>query len=418
MGAFSDFIQRKLGKTVTLINDNPEVERIGSIVVPEKLTELNAFKLANSVSEINFPIDFLADRISKLRFYIENSRGKEQLNTELNRFISDDINPFSTFSDLVYQFIFSYLSNGNVFTYTGVPDIYKTANTNSITRIDILNPDLVDIDWYDNLSTLKQSNIIDFIKKVEYDEGKIYDKQLKKEMLNIVRYDSVSHTYQRMLSRSPLFKCQGNINNLLATYSARYNIYVNNGAAGYLSRKTSSTTNLENFNPVTRDAIVDEINSRNGLTGKRHLWGISAVPLEFVKTMADIQALMPFEETLEDSIKIAGIFNIPPELVPRKDQSTFNNKDTAERSVWENILTSLAQLFADNWGKITTINKVGYKIGIDYSTVGALKQNETDKQDLLTKELANLKTMLEINPEKSTEIKEKINTILTDGKGK
>ena len=73
--------------------DSYSVENIGNIIIPEKLSDRNAFTLANSVSEIFFPLDFYADRISKLRFYVANKSGRELINTELNRFVSDKINP-------------------------------------------------------------------------------------------------------------------------------------------------------------------------------------------------------------------------------------------------------------------------------------------------------------------------------------
>ena len=42
-----------------------------------------------------------------------------------------------------------------------------------------------------------------------------------------------------------------------------------------------------------RDEIINDINERNGLTGSRNIWGISGIPIEFVKTLATINELMP-----------------------------------------------------------------------------------------------------------------------------
>ena len=115
------------------------------------------------------------------------------------------------------------------------------------------------------------------------------------------------------------------INNLLATYSARYNVYVNNGGAGYLVKK-SATGGIE-ASLTDRKDIIDQINDKIGITGNRRLWGVSSVPLEWVNTLSTIKDLMPYEETLENTIKIASIYQIPSDLIPRKDHSTFDNQE-------------------------------------------------------------------------------------------
>ena len=70
MGAL-DFLKRK--QNITVIenyNDEYTAEKVGSLAIPDKLRDDNAFTLANTVAEIYFPIDYIADRASKLRYYI------------------------------------------------------------------------------------------------------------------------------------------------------------------------------------------------------------------------------------------------------------------------------------------------------------------------------------------------------------
>jgi len=107
-----DFLNRTKIKQFSDGKLEYEVNKVGSIEVPDRLTDNNAFVLANTVAEIFFPIDFLADRASKLRFYIADKAGTEVVNTELNRFITD-INPLFSFSDLFYQAAQDALSRGD-----------------------------------------------------------------------------------------------------------------------------------------------------------------------------------------------------------------------------------------------------------------------------------------------------------------
>ena len=185
----------------------------------------------------------------------------------------------------------------------------------------------------------------------------------------------------------------------MATYSARYNIYVNNGAAGYLAKKSNPKNELEEtLNPTDRDAILKDINNRNGITGNRNLWGISSVPIEFINTLADIQRLMPFEETLEDAIKIAATYQLPAVLVPRKDQSTFDNQREAERSVWENALMSVVDTIASYFTKAWMLEN-GVHIKADYTTVSALNENQIDVEKLKTAKIDNLQKIRNLKPD-------------------
>lgn len=392
MGAL-DYIRRKLQvETIDYRNDEYTTEKVGTFAIPDKLTDSNAFRLANTVAEIYFPIDYMADRASKLRYYIADRNGVEiPESSELNRFLTK-INPFYSFSDLMYQALFSYLSDGNLFHYLSVPQSYRNVSVNNITRLDVLQPPQTSIREYNNVSELLATDVSDFIKEVRYYSGTTqrYD-QLRTDRLKLYRFDATRKEDSAILSRSPLFKAFRNINNLLATYSARYNVYVNNGAAGYLVKK-SATGGIE-ASLTDRKDIVDQINDRHGLTGNRRLWGISSIPLEWVNTLSTIKDLMPYEETLENAIKIAGVFQIPSDLVPRKDHSTFDNQAGQERVVWENSLMSLIDTMCNYFTRSFTLDQSGYKIIADYSSVSVLSVNESEIESQITAKLQNLEKL-------------------------
>ena len=410
MGFLSQFFGRVKGIDYHE-NQQYDSSEVGSIEIPDRLSDQNAFTLANTVSELYFPIDFYADRASKLRYFLADKAGNEVQNSEYNRLITN-INPLYSFSDLVYQYVFSLMADGNGISYVTVPKSYNNPSPASISRIDILQPDLVEIDEYNNLSTLSINSLNDLIKRFRYNDNTLYFNELPISRIRIDSLDQTRRVYSNVLCKSPLYKGKRNIDNLLATYSARYNVYKNNGAAGYLVKKSTNANNLnEIVDPTTRQSILDDINERNGITGKRNFWGISSVPLEFINTLAHIKDLMPFEETLENSIKINSVYQIPPELTPRKDQTTFNNKSEAERSVWENGIMSIVQVVCSNFTKALYLDKVQLQIMADYSTVSALSNNESVEQDLITKKLDNLLKLKASYPE-NKEIDKQIDLII------
>lgn len=392
----------KRGVDVYEYDNDYQLKNIGNIVIPEKLTSKNAFLLANSVSEIFFPVDFYADRISKIRFFIANKQGREIVNSELNRFVSDGINPLFSFSDLIYNYVFSLLADGNAINYLGVPSIYKSISPATIERWDILQPNLVDISEVTNFSLLNATSLNDAIRAAYYLQGGLTRQQLEVEKLIIHNVGLRRKTNSIVLAEGLLWKANKSIDTLLSVYSARYNVYANNGAAGYLAHKSTSNANSDLEAAIAgankKEQIVKDINERYGITGRRNIWGVSGVPIEFVKTLATINELMPFDETLESSIKIASVFQIPPVLVPRKDQSTYDNQENAERNVWENGLLSMAETVCQNLTKMFRLPS-GNKISFDSSNVSALTQNETEKEDLNAKKIANLEKIKALNPE-------------------
>jgi hypothetical protein len=379
-------------------------ERIGTIEFPDRLTDCNAFTLANTVSEIYFPIDFIADRASKIRYMITKN-GIEVPNTELNRFVTS-INPLFSFSDLVYQSVFAYLADGNMVSYRGIPSLYKSASVNSIDRIDVINPNDLDLSEYNNLSALDISSWNALIRRAKYTKANGTTQDLNIDNLVISNIDANKREDSVIFSKSPLYKAIRPINNLLAVYSARYNVYVNNGYAGLLVRKgtTSKDGLAEKINPSDKKAILADLNE-NGITGNRNRWGINGItgiPVEFINTLATIKDLLPMEETLENSVKIAGVYQIPSGMVPRKDQPTFDNQDGQERQVWENAIMSVCEGFAAYWTKVCTLDKAGYQITPDYSTVSCLQANQDAIEDTLTKELANIEKIKALYPEYDT----------------
>ena len=79
MGFWDSFIRSKQVQIIEREVDNANYtsESVGNIDIPVKLKDDNTFLLANTVSEIYHPIDFIADRASKLRFFISDKNGKE-----------------------------------------------------------------------------------------------------------------------------------------------------------------------------------------------------------------------------------------------------------------------------------------------------------------------------------------------------
>ena len=388
---FLDFFAKNKVPNVNIVEEKWDAESIGILDTPLTLTDDNSLLLAQTVSELFFPIDFIADRASKLRYFVADKSGNEVTNSEINRLVINP-NPLQTFGDYCYNYIFNALSDGNTVTYKQVPSSYNSkASIANISRIDVLDPTCLSIDEYINISRLTVSKLTDFVKRAKYNDNSSNDINLVIDNLSIYNIDNNLRDSSIIFAKSPLFRASRSINTLLSVYSARYNVYKNNGAAGYLVKKNVSENGvMAAVNPVDRDAMLKDINDRNGLTGKKNLYGISSIPIEFINTLVSIKDLVPFEETINDAIQVAGVYQIPANLIPRPEQAKYENQLESEKAAWENSIKSMVNVFCDNTTKDLTLDKLGFSIKADYTSVSALAINESSNEDVLMKRIDNL----------------------------
>ena len=317
-----------------------------------KYKQDNAYELAMSVAEIYVPIDAIADRCSSVKYDIVNRvTGEIYLPTGNLKRLLNNPNPFDRFSDIVYQSIFSELADGNSYVYSKTPDSIKNPTIDNISNIWVLRPN-------QTTPILKKEISNPFLMKVISEVIESYKTYFFYEHNLDTRYIYHKTTLgieSNGKGLSPLKSCHRNIDNILAVYQARYNVYAKNGTAGILSKAPTGgggASLQEAIDPITRDTMMKDLQDRQGLIGDKNFIGISSVPVIFTKTLGTIKELEPFEETLEDAIKIAGVFGVNKELIPKKDNATFSNQMIAEKSFWQNVVKSMCVDKADDLSKI------------------------------------------------------------------
>jgi len=309
----------------------------------EKFSQEDAYKLASSLAEVFFPIDYIADACAGLDYNIvleEDLTEYTNISANTERLFKSP-NPYQTFSDLVYTGIFSKLSDGNSYDFIKIPDSYKNANTDNITNIWCLSPDVtrpVLIKEIPNPFGVKGRNeLIERYETLFLNNNWILNPKF-------VYHNTLTTPDYQGKGKSPLIAVEKNINNLIQVYSARYNVYAKNMNGGILSYDGVKSTDIsaQLGDVQSRSAIVEDLQNRNGITGDRNFIGITNIPLKFIKTVASIDELKPFEETEADATAIAGIFGIPSSLVPKKSEPKYSNMNEAERKVWQNIIIPYA----------------------------------------------------------------------------
>ena len=172
------------------------------------------------------------------------------------------------------------------------------------------------------------------------------------------------------------------IDNLIPVYKARNVIYVKRGALGFVVSAMKDITGTVAMTPDEKKELREEYDSTYGLDDEKFPYAMSSIPIDFIRTSLSIEELQPFEETLNDAIMIAGALGIPAVLVPRKDQSTFSNQKTAEKTVYTSKVIPMAKRFCEEITRMFGYDRDGYYIDVDFSHVDCLQEGQKEKEEV------------------------------------
>lgn len=302
----------------------------------------NPYYLACHLAEIFIPIDSIADRAASVDYELVYEKTGELYTPTGNLLkLHKSPNPFDGLNDLVYKSVFSKYSDGNAYLYTKTPKSIVNPTYDNISNIWVLQPDVTAPVFKKEITNpflmKDKGELIEFYKTFF-----MYQHQIDPRYIT---QSTVLGLDEKGRGISPLSRVSRNIDNILAVYQARYNVYAKNGNGGILSKAPSAAGSSiqEAVEPATRDEILKDLQDRNGITGNKNFIGISSIPLQFIKTLGTIAELQPFEETESNAVTIAGIFGVDPELIPRKGSSTFTNKNDAEKGLWQNVVKAVCE---------------------------------------------------------------------------
>lgn len=349
----------------------------------------NFLEMFKTIPEVFWPIDYIAKRISEAHFDLK--RIKDDSLVWCDRLNLDQVlkqpNPLMSFREIVYQHFVYKLATGNAFLRAAMADGFTE--------------DALKCQYCSNYWELPAHKVT--VEPNEYRFGvPIFGIASKEEIVK--GYKLAISPYDRMLipchqvwhdrdgipefdkrstflkSDSRLLSQKKPIANLIAVYEARNVIFVKRGGLGFIVAQKQDDTGTIALDPKEKSELRKEIDGNYGLTEGKSPYGVTDIPISFVRTNLSIQELMPFDETLEDAIKIAGAYNIPAVLVPRKDQSTFSNQESAEQSVYYATIIPMTKSFCDSVTTFLGLDQKGYYLDCDFSDVACLQVGQKDKE--------------------------------------
>lgn len=369
---------------------NQVLAQIDSLVQP-RVCGTNFMELFRSVPEVFWPIDYIAKRISEGHYDLKRVKDDSIVWCDRRNLaqILQQPNPVMTWREIVYQHFVNKLVTGNAFMRASMPET--------------LTPDALICQWCDNYWELP-ADLVQVV-PVQYSFGvPVFGIATKEELIKGYTFDlgaysgltipqhqiwhdrdglpSVVLGHGFLKAKSRLMSVLKPISNLIAVYEARNVIYVKRGGLGFIVSNKSDQTGTIALEPKEKKELREEIDRNYGLGADKMPYGITDVPISFVRTNLSISELQPFEETLEDAIKVASVFGIPSDLVPRKDKSTYDNQIGAQKDVYTSVIIPMAKQFCQDVTRFLGLEEKGLYIDCDFSDVDCLQKGLKETEEV------------------------------------
>lgn len=356
----------------------------------------NFLELYRSIPEVFWPIDYIASRIAGANYQVKRLNDDSivwRSSHPMNGILSQP-NCLQGWSELVYQHFVYKLCTGNAFMRAAMGEAGSGMNKfKACKNFWSLPSDLVDIIPQRNGQNLPMfgiAEIDDIIKCYQLNYGSRYDDrdiptwQVWHDRDGEVNYLSGKNFLK---AKGRLEALQKPMSNIIAVYEARNVIYCKRGGLGFLVSQVQDEAGTVALTPEEKEDLLKEVNNYGITADKASPVGVTSVPVRFERLNLSISELQPFDETLLDAISIASAFGIPSVLVPRKDQSTFSNQATAEKTVYHGMIIPTAKKFCKDLSVFLGLEASGYYLDADFSDVDCLQTGRKEAEEV--KKLVN-----------------------------
>jgi hypothetical protein len=358
-----------------------EVVSINDLVQP-RVASMNFMTMYFTIPEVFFPIDYIASRIAGAKFVLKRDKDDSVVwhNAPVNTMLATP-NCLQTWSEMVYQHFVYKLCTGTSFIRAAQAESLGDISFRKCSNYWVLPSDRTDIvGLYGKLPIYgiaeKEEIIKEFVLHGGLDMLHIPTPQVYIDRDKIMSVFTAGNYFRNdcfLKSNSRLMSCLKNISNLLAVYDARNIIYVKRGGLGFLVSQKKDATGSDALTEEEKRNLLQQNFSKYGVSADQVPYGISDVDVRFERINLSIADMQPFDETLADAINIAGAYGIPAVLVPRKDQATFANQATAEKTVYSSVVIPMCEEFCAALTHFLGLDEAKLYLDCDFSNVDCLQ---------------------------------------------
>ena len=363
------------------------VQLMREIVATPYVANANFITLFNTVPEVAWPVNYIASRAAGAKYVLKRFKDDTVVwnNDTINRLLVKP-NAFESWYRTLWKHFAYKLVTGNSFIKAAMSDAFAGTKTlyKWCDRYVTLEEPYVTIEYKRQMGDIYGvSDVVDVVQCYYHDYGLFVHRPIAPQCV----FHDVDDTFgfyngDPLRAKSRLMSVLKPISNLIAVYEARNIIYVKQGGLGWLVSEMSDEMGSRALTKEEKKQILEEADKMYGFGEGKYPYGISDVKMSFIRTNLSITDLQPFDETLADAVIIAGIYGIPPVLIPRKDQSTYANQANAEKAVYSSVIIPLVQRFCQEFTHFLGLDQDGLYLDADFSDVDCLQTGKKEEQEV------------------------------------
>lgn len=375
------------GQTDVIDTAARRLQLMREIAATPYVANANFITLFNTVPEVAWPVNYIASRAAGAKYVLKKFDDDSVVwnNEAVNRILVKP-NSFDTWYRTLWKHFAYKLVTGNSFIKAAMSDAFAGSKTlyKWCDRYVTLEEPYVTIEYKRQMGDIYGvSDVEDVVQCYYHDYGQFVHRPIAPQCV----FHDVDDTFgfyngDPLKAKSRLCSVLKAISNLIAVYEARNVIYVKRGGLGWLVSEMADDMGSRALTSTEKKQILEEADKMYGFGEGKYPYGISDVKLSFVRTNLSITDLQPFDETLADAVVIAGIYGIPPVLIPRKDQSTYSNQANAEKAVYSSVIIPLVQRFCQEFTHFLGLDQDGLYIDADFSGVDCLQAGKKEEQEV------------------------------------
>ena len=346
---------------------------------------LNAYKY---IAPVRTVIDKRADCMGSAVPYVLDKNGNESNNTNANKLrgLFESPNFYQSFSELyilkeIYRLIF-----GWCVIYT--PRAYKGAIPYAMY---VLPPVSIDIQLKQGYNIYNQKDYSNIIEKIHL---YAHAEQTEIDIDDIIIFrDSLPCSTNPLISESRMSSIFNEYDLSGAIAEAEKVLVERQGALGILSKDANEIANTGTFEDE-REEIQSHYKREYGLRMNQDQIIITQTALKWQQIAMPTKDLMLIELDQEAQKKIAGVYNVPYNLLPGGYNSTFSNQLEAKKALYQETAIPVSESDAKKFTNALTA-KHNLCLKLDYSDLYLFQEDMRLKAITMNQAIGALKTAVE-----------------------
>ena len=199
-----------------------------------------------------------------------------------------------------------------------------------------------------------------------------------------------------LLSESRVDSIRVPLSNIQVAYDTRNVGMQEKGALGMFSVAQNSTSDgmpVQSFHPKDKKEVEKKLTSDYGIKKGQNRFMWLDIPVDYNEINYDLSKLKLFEEVYENFLTIVDEYGLVKDIFSTDKNSTFENKDKAEKQVYQNTIMPLAKYISEIITKEMKLENGEYlELCYDHlpsmqEDVGQMYATEKTKLEILTSAL-------------------------------